>query len=189
VRLTAALAATAEGGAWIPVRFEAAFAGAACVGSALTVSFERGDNLALHRAIAEADRSHIIVASGRGAGDAGHWGSLMTRAALARGIGGLVIDGSIRDRAELRGLGFPVYFRSTCPAKARKDDPGQVGAPIEIAGIRIATGDLVVADEDGVVVAPAALAASIHAQAAEIAAREAVLESAFERGEPPTLIP
>lgn len=189
MRLTAALAATAAGGVWIPSRFEAAYAGAACAGSVLTVSFERGDNLALHRAIAAAEPSQIVVACGHGAGDAGHWGGLMTRAALARGIGGLVIDGSIRDSAELRQLGFPVFFRSRSPVKARKDDPGQVGEPIEIAGVRIATGDLVVADEDGVVVAPAALAASISAQAAEIAAGEAELENAFERGESPKLFP
>lgn len=188
MRLTAALAATAGGG-WLPARFEAARTGVSCAGPALTVSFVRGDNLALHLALATAAESQIVVASGRGTGDAGHWGGMMTRAALARGVGGLVIDGSIRDRAELARLGFPVFFRSTCPLQARKEDRGRIGEPIEIAGVAIATGDLVVADEDGVVVVPAALAATVHAQAAEIQAREAELERAFARGESPALLP
>lgn len=187
--LSAATAATAAGTRWIPLGFEAAYSDAACAGPAFTVLLTAGDNLPLHRALELAPEGHVIVAAARGDGEAGHWGGLMTRAAIARGLGGLVIDGSIRDVAELRRLGFPVFFRSTCPRKARKSDPGTVGDTIELGGVTIATGDLVVADEDGVVIVPAAIAGRVRAEAEAIAGRESEIEQAFDRGEIPTLAP
>lgn len=176
--LTAALAATA-GGIWVPLRFDASFPGACCAGPAITVSLTRGDNRALHRALEAARAGDVIVAAGTGDGEAGHWGGLMTRVAISRGLGGLIVDAAVRDRAELRLLGWPVFFRSTCPRKAAKQDPGTVGAEIELGGVEIATGDLIVADEDGVVVVPAARAEAVSSRSAAIARQEAELERAI----------
>jgi 4-hydroxy-4-methyl-2-oxoglutarate aldolase len=180
--LTAALAATAAGTEWIPIRFEAAYPGASCTGEALTVALVAGDNLALHRALNMAQPGAVLVVAASGKGDAGHWGSLMTRAALAREIGGLVIDGSIRDRAELRELGLPVFFRSTCPRKARKEHPGTVGDSIRIGGVAIRSGDRVIADEDGIVVIPAAVVAAFEEEARALAADELEIERALTSG-------
>jgi 4-hydroxy-4-methyl-2-oxoglutarate aldolase len=186
--LTAALAATATGTSWIPVHFEAAFAGAACVGEALTVSILAGDNLSLHEALGRAAPSQVLVVSVVGSDDAGHWGGLMTRAAAARGLRGLVIDGSVRDRPELRSLGFPIFFRSTCPRKARKRDHGTVGERIEIGGVDIEAGDLVVADEDGVVIVPRARVDAVEQEVAAITLRESEIERGLRAsGSFPTL--
>ena len=180
--ITAALAATAAGTSWVPLRFEAAYPGATCAGEALTVELATGDNRALHRALGAAPPGHVLVVSVTGPGDAGHWGGMMTQAALNRGVAGLVIDGSIRDRDELRHLGLPVFFRSTCPVKARKEKDGRVGTPISLGGVEIATGDHVVADEDGVVAIPRAAVAAVYAEAAVIAAREAEVEADLANG-------
>jgi 4-hydroxy-4-methyl-2-oxoglutarate aldolase len=180
--MSAALAATAVGTWWIPRSFSAAYPGARCTGEVLTVRLVAGDNGALHRALQAADPGQVIVASSSGTGDAGHWGELMTRAAITRRLGGLVIDASIRDRRELRELGFPVFFRSTCPRKAVKTEGGAVGDPISIGGVEIATGDHVVADEDGVVVIPRSLLAAVTAETEAIAAREAETLHALASG-------
>jgi 4-hydroxy-4-methyl-2-oxoglutarate aldolase len=121
------------------------------VGRAFTAECPAGENLMLHRAIARAGTGDVIVARCGGALH-GYWGEVMTVAALSRGIAGLVIDGSVRDVEAIRELGFPVYAAGVAPPGTGKLPEGSIGAPIEVRGASVRPGDIVVADESGVVV-------------------------------------
>jgi 4-hydroxy-4-methyl-2-oxoglutarate aldolase len=123
-------------------------------GPAFTVSCPPHDNLWLHRAIYEASPGDVLVATTAGCREAGYWGELLTHAALARGLGGLVIDGCIRDSRPLERLQFPVFATGRCLRRATKNDSlaGALGCPIQIGDCTIEAGDLVVGDSDGVVV-------------------------------------
>jgi 4-hydroxy-4-methyl-2-oxoglutarate aldolase len=88
--------------------------------------------------------------------EAGYWGEIMTVAALTRGIGGLVLDGCVRDRSRLIDLGLPVFCTGLSINGTDKfsDGKGSIGDPIKIAGVAVEQGDLIYGDEDGVVVVP-----------------------------------
>ena len=128
--------------------------GARLAGPAYTVHGIGGDNLALHRAVAAAPPDQVLVADLQGARD-GHWGEILAVAAQVRGILGLVIDGAVRDVDELQRLDFPVFSRGISLTRTAKDHPGALDVPVTVGGIEIHTGDLVVADADGVVAVPA----------------------------------
>jgi len=130
-----------------------AWRGARVVGPAFTVQGAGGDNLALHVAILEASRGDVLVVDA-GAADFGHWGEVLTVAAQERGIAGLVIDGGVRDTAEMRGLGFPVFSNSIAMAGTRKDFGGVFRRTVHVGGRAIDQGDLIVGDVDGVVAIP-----------------------------------
>ncbi|WP_067929419.1 4-carboxy-4-hydroxy-2-oxoadipate aldolase/oxaloacetate decarboxylase [Alicyclobacillus shizuokensis] len=127
-------------------------------GRAVPVSSPPGDNLWLHRAIYAAQPGDILVVHTGGAYEYGYWGDVMTTAALARGLGGLVIDGCVRDGKVLRELGFPIFARGLCIRGTRKDPSGagSIRLPIRIDDAVVQDGDLVVGDADGVVVVPQA---------------------------------
>jgi 4-hydroxy-4-methyl-2-oxoglutarate aldolase len=119
-------------------------------GRALTAQCPAGENLMLHRAVARAEPGDVIVVRCGGAAH-GYWGEVLAAAALARGISGLVIDGSVRDVEAIRELGFPVFAAGVALRGAGKRAEGSVGEPIELRGARVTPGDIVVADESGVV--------------------------------------
>jgi 4-hydroxy-4-methyl-2-oxoglutarate aldolase len=121
------------------------------VGRALTVELPAGQNLMFHRAVARAEPGDVIVAR---CGDAlhGYWGEVLAVAALAAGVAGLVIDGSVRDVEAIREVGFPVFAAGTALPGTGKRPDGSVNAPLELRGARVEPGDIVVADESGVVV-------------------------------------
>ena len=123
------------------------------VGRALTVELPAGQNLMFHRAVARAEPGDVIVAR---CGDAlhGYWGEVLAVAARAAGIAGLVVDGSVRDLEAIREVGFPVFAAGTALPGTGKLADGSVGATIEVRGATVARGDIVVADESGVVVMP-----------------------------------
>jgi 4-hydroxy-4-methyl-2-oxoglutarate aldolase len=123
------------------------------VGRALTVELPAGQNLMFHRAVARAEPGDVIVAR---CGDAlhGYWGEVLAVAALAAGIVGLIVDGSVRDLEAIREVGFPVFAAGTALPGTGKLADGSVGATIEVRGARVARGDIVVADESGLVVMP-----------------------------------
>lgn len=121
----------------------------AIAGPAFCVACERGDNLALHRAVAEARPGDILVVAGH-QGSYGYLGDILAEAALVRGIAGIVVDGCVRDAGELRRLDFPVWARGLAVRGATKTAPGRIGVAIDCGGIGIAPGDLIVADDDGV---------------------------------------
>lgn len=131
--------------------------GLAVAGPALTAICARGDNLAIHRAIAEAEPGggQVLVAIGHGEA-CGYLGDILAEAALQRGLAGVVIDGCCRDAAELRRMGFPVWSRGLAIRGAAKTAPGTLGQTVQFGGCPVSPGDLVVADDDGICIVPRA---------------------------------
>lgn len=131
------------------------------VGAALPVRSPSGDNLWLHRAIYTADHGDVLVVDTGAGCEHGYWGEVMTVAAQQRGIAGLVITGGIRDSAALVTRGFPTFAGAVSVRGTTKnpDGDGAVGEAVRIGDVVVRRGDLVLADDDGVVVLPAADAA------------------------------
>jgi 4-hydroxy-4-methyl-2-oxoglutarate aldolase len=136
-------------------------------GPALTVAGPPADNLWLHRAIAAAQPGDILVVFVSSFYEAGYWGEVMTAAARHRAVGGLVIDGQVRDVRQLAGMGFPIFARGACIRGTGKDfgASGALAQPILIGDCVIHSGDLIVGDQDGVVAIPRARAAEVVAAA------------------------
>jgi 4-hydroxy-4-methyl-2-oxoglutarate aldolase len=121
-------------------------------GPAFTVQCHPGDNLMLHKAIERARPGDILVASVQGYYEAGYWGGLMATSAVAKKIGGLAIDGSIRDSAEIIKMEFPIFCRGFCIRGTTKTVLGLINHPILFGGVLVHPGDLILGDDDGVVV-------------------------------------
>lgn len=132
----------------------------------------------LLRALDEIEHGDVYVISTDGAPDVALWGELLSTVAIARGAVGAVCDGYVRDSAKIRALGFPVFSRGTVPLDihGRFEVVGH-GTPVRISGIDIARGDLLVADDDGVVVVPP----SMEDAALAIAREKAAAEDGFRR--------
>jgi len=134
-------------------------------GPALTVSTLPGNNLLIHRALAQAQAGDVLVVALTDAAPEGHdfgyWGDILTTAAMEKGVAGLVIDGCVRDVEAIRALGFPVFCRGTAIRGTAKAPVGEVGGTVRIGRIDIARGDLVVGDADGVVALPAHAVADV----------------------------
>lgn len=130
-------------------------------GPAFTVVVPAFDNLWIHRAIYQARPGDILVVGTSDGVEAGYWGDVMNAAAEQRGLGGLVIDGGVRDTAGLAEAGFPIFSNGVCIRGTIKgfDVPSRLQQPLAIGNVVIQPGDLVVGDRDGVVVLPAARAA------------------------------
>ena len=126
--------------------------GMAFAGQALTVQTMVGDNSAVHYALTTAWPGAAMIVDARGHADTAVWGGILAYAALARGVVALVVDGSVRDAAELRESGLAVYSRGIVPNGPHKGFGGAVNGPIQCAGVPVNPGDLVVGDDDGVVV-------------------------------------
>ena len=154
-------------------------------GAAFTVKSPPADNLWLHRAIYAAPTGSVLVVSVEGFMEAGHWGAVMGRAALARGIAGLVIDGGIRDSRELIAMRFPVFAPNVCIRGTAKDRsaPGALGERIIIGEIGIETGDLIIGDADGVVAIPAAISEQVLEKARDREKKESDIFARLEKGE------
>lgn len=144
-------------------------------GPAVTVLSPPADNLWLHRAIYVAEPGDVLVIETGGHHESGYWGEIMSHAAIARGLGGVVIDGCARDGAELRALGLPVFARGLCIRGTAKDRQaiGAINHPIRIGDVVVSPGDLVLGDGDGVVVIPCKEAATVVAAAAAREQKEA----------------
>jgi 4-hydroxy-4-methyl-2-oxoglutarate aldolase len=143
-------------------------------GPALPVMCPAGDNLALHAAVARARPGDVLVAQCQSA-QFGVWGEVLTTAAIARGVAGLVLDGAVRDIEAIRALGFSVHARGTALPSATKVGPGVVGEVVPCAGRLVWPGDVVVADASGVVVVRAHEVESVLAAAAARRDEEAAL--------------
>jgi 4-hydroxy-4-methyl-2-oxoglutarate aldolase len=182
--LESALVASAAGnrGAAVP-GYAAAWPEAHALGRALTVRGARDDNLALHRAIDDVSPGEVIVLDAGGPGRTGLCGDILALAAQRRRAGGLVVNGCVRDLVGIARLGFPVFHRGTSPVAARKDVAGELRVPLELEGVPIQPGDLVVADVDGIFVVPAGDADAVLAEAEALAAREDEFRRRIEGGE------
>jgi 4-hydroxy-4-methyl-2-oxoglutarate aldolase len=152
-------------------------------GSAVTVSVPAGDNLMIHVAVEQCRAGDILVVSPDAPTEHGYLGELIATALATRGVRGFVIDGGVRDVAELRELGFPVWSSLVSALGTVKEKLGDVNTPIECAGQRIEPGDVVVADDDGVVVVPRANAAAVLAAGRERSAKESASRARYAAGE------
>jgi len=121
-------------------------------GSAITVTCRPGDNLIIHKAIYVAEPGDVLVITVGGYIEAGPWGEIMTVAAQARGIAGLIIDGSVRDSRSIIDSKFPVFSRGCSIKGTTKDSLGFINHPICIGDATVHPGDVVLGDGDGVVI-------------------------------------
>lgn len=122
------------------------------LGPAVTVQCHPRDNLMLHKALQIAEPGDIIVADTGGYPNAGYFGDLMATSAIARKIGGLAIDGSVRDSEEMVEMGFQLFCRGRCMRGTAKDTLGLVNHDIVFGDVVVRPGDLVVGDADGIVI-------------------------------------
>lgn len=154
-------------------------------GPAVTVQSPGGDNLWLHRALYVARPGDVLVVHVSGAHDYGYWGEIMATAAQARKLGGLVIDGCVRDGVLLAQLGFPVFARGLCIRGTGKDfgARGWINHPLLFDDIEIHAGDLIVGDGDGVVALPRERAAEVVAASQAREAKEAGIIGRIKSGE------
>jgi len=120
-------------------------------GPALTVVCPPGDNLMLHAAVADASPGEVLVAQCHDF-SYGVWGEILMTAAQARGVAGLIVDGAVRDVTTLREAEFPVFCRAVSIRAATKVRRGAMRIPVSCGGLLVWPGDLVVADDNGIVV-------------------------------------
>jgi 4-hydroxy-4-methyl-2-oxoglutarate aldolase len=142
-------------------------------GPAVTVHSPGGDNLWLHRALYVAQAGDVLVVHVSGRVDHGYWGEIMSTAARLRSLGGLVIDGCVRDADLLEEIGFPVFAAGLCIRGTGKDAGarGWINHPLRLGDLTVGAGDLIVGDRDGVVAIAQARAADVVA-AAEVRERQ-----------------
>ena len=153
-------------------------------GTAFTVRSPPGDNLWFHRALAAIGEGDVLVASVGGGHEWGYWGDVMTLAAMTRGVRGLVIDGSVRDGADIVRAGFPVFARGLCIRGTGKDPSGagELQGTITIGDVSIGPKDWILGDGDGVVVVARPDVERVLSKAAEREAKEEHIREALRSG-------
>jgi 4-hydroxy-4-methyl-2-oxoglutarate aldolase len=144
-----------SGGRAMRARVGPAWVGARLAASAFPVHCTPGDNLAVHVGVTRAPAGSALVVDVGDERELGYWGEVLTTAAEARGLTGLVIDGCVRDTAALAAHAFPVFSTGVALPGATKQRTGVVGAPTLVGGVEVRAGDWIVGDSDGVTVVPA----------------------------------
>jgi 4-hydroxy-4-methyl-2-oxoglutarate aldolase len=163
-------------------RIRAAWPGARVAAPAYPVRCSTGDNLAVHVAVTRAPAGSALVVDVGELRELGYWGEVLTTAAEARGITGLVIDGGVRDVAALTAHAFPVFATTTALRGATKYRPGAIDAPVRVGDVSVEPGDWVVGDDDGVVVVPGATLDDVLRAARARADREGGFFAALRAG-------
>jgi 4-hydroxy-4-methyl-2-oxoglutarate aldolase len=159
------------------------YRGAHISGSAVPVSVPPGDNWMIHVAVEQCGEGDVLVVAPTEPSEHGYFGELLATAVQHRGVRGLVIEAGCRDVAELERMRFPVWSKHVSPLGTVKERLGTVNVPIEIAGQRVAPGDVVVADDDGVVVVPRERAAEVFAACRQREEKEDASRARYAAGE------
>jgi 4-hydroxy-4-methyl-2-oxoglutarate aldolase len=154
-------------------------------GPAFTVDCPPGDNLWIHRAVYAARPGHVLVIQTRGEKEAGYWGEILSEAAVAQQLAGLVIDGGVRDVARLAEIGFPVFASNVCLRGTVKEptSDGRLGEPLVVGAALVRSGDMVVGDHDGVVVVAAEEVGAVADAARERVRKEQDVIARLRAGE------
>jgi 4-hydroxy-4-methyl-2-oxoglutarate aldolase len=151
-------------------------------GTAVTVSSHPGDNLMIHAAIEVCGEGDILVVVNTAPSTHGMFGDLLATSLMARGVRGLVIDAGVRDTSDLRAMGFPVWTQHVSCQGTVKATPGSVNVPVGLGGIIVMPGDVICADDDGVVVVGRDEASWALDRSNERLAKEAATRAQLEAG-------
>lgn len=153
------------------------------VGFALPVACAPTDNTPLAEAMERAEPGTVLVVHRFGDQRYAPWGGLMSLRAAKQGLAGIVIDGAATDAREIRDLGFPVFARNLSALTTRREQrPGTIGVPVDVGGVSVGEGDVVLGDDDGVVVLPHERAREMLEEGLRFERREAFMRKAFEEG-------
>jgi regulator of RNase E activity RraA len=156
--------------------------GLALHGLAVTIRCRPGDNLMVHKALEIALPGDVLVVDTCGNTGNAVFGELMGRVVVARKLGGIVVDGAIRDVAGLRTLGLPAFSRTVSPGACDKDGPGEINLPVSCGGVAVMPGDVIVGDADGVAVVPQAVAEEVWEGVKALVERERKRVAEIESG-------
>jgi 4-hydroxy-4-methyl-2-oxoglutarate aldolase len=152
-------------------------------GTAVTVLCWPGDNLMIHAAVEQCQAGDLLVVTAASPCTDGMFGELLATSLAARGVRGLVIEAGVRDVADLRAMGFPVWSAAVSAQGTVKETPGSVNLPISVGGQIVRPGDAIIADDDGVVCVPRAEAGQALAGAQARAAKEEQNREALAGGQ------